>query len=302
MIWVPRKSIIVPRRKQGGWMGFYAAGAMGSGGIGPWTPGNLSPFAWWNDDSSVTASSGRAMAWQNIGTTGYPMEANVVENAPTINAAGLNGRRTLSFASSWLRNNDSGTMRSIFQNQSAGWAFAVVRRRNVDGSPTARHLFAISTALGDGGGSRFVASLGHGAANTPALLARRLDGDSTGVLNGVTSIGTSWAMILWRMDWANGDGFLHLNGDLNASNTSLTSSGNTDTLQSARAAVVGGFPGNVGGGASPADQADCDLAELAVSRGAIAAGDIDRLFGYAAHRWGLAGSLGAGHPYKSAPP
>src|SRR5690606_30547233 len=120
------------------------------------------------------------------------------------NATGLNGRRTVSFVSpEYLRNNDGGALRPIFQNQTGGWAFAVVKRRSADGSPTLRNLFSVTAANGN---TRFVAALGQDSANTPALLVRRQDPDSTSALNGATSIGTSWAMILWLMDWANGAG------------------------------------------------------------------------------------------------
>jgi hypothetical protein len=34
----------------------------------------------------------------------------------------------------------------------------------------------------------------------------------------------------------------------------------------------------------------------------LTTGERQRLEGYAAHKWGLAGSLPGGHPYKSAPP
>lgn len=58
MIWTPRKPIIVPRRKQGGWMGFYAAGAMGQGGgPPPIDPEAASIYAklvsWWDFDSDL---------------------------------------------------------------------------------------------------------------------------------------------------------------------------------------------------------------------------------------------------------
>ena len=42
--------------------------------------------------------------------------------------------------------------------------------------------------------------------------------------------------------------------------------------------------------------------ELLVLSGALALGEREKLEGYLAHKWGLAGSLPAGHSYKDAPP
>lgn len=271
---------------------------------GPWTPGALSPFGWWNDDSSVVNSGGAATQWNDIGIAAsrHLVQASGGTSAPTINATGLNSRRTLSFfpsAPEDYLNEDSG-LRGIFQDQTAGWVFAVVRRLNADGAPTARNLFVSSN--GTDGSTRFIAALGAGSANTPALLARRLDGDGTSTLNGATGIGTSWVMVLWLMDWSTGDGFVYLDGDLDASNTSFTSTGNTSNTNAVRSVCVGGYPGNTGASPGVVNPMDAELAELVASRGLLSGSDIDKLFGYAAHRWGLAGSLDVAHPYKSAPP
>jgi hypothetical protein len=45
-----------------------------------------------------------------------------------------------------------------------------------------------------------------------------------------------------------------------------------------------------------------DLGELIVTRTALTLAERQRLEGYAAHKWGLAGNLPGDHPYRSAPP
>lgn len=54
-------------------IGFYAAGAMGSGGSpGPWTPADLSPEEWWDfsDGSTLTIDSGAVSAIASKGSGG----------------------------------------------------------------------------------------------------------------------------------------------------------------------------------------------------------------------------------------
>jgi hypothetical protein len=72
----------------------------------------------------------------------------------------------------------------------------------------------------------------------------------------------------------------------------INGSVDTDTVQNT-SFTVGGALGNYGA---------IDVCEVVVFLSVVSAGDIQRLEGYLAHKWGLADSLPAGHPYKSAAP
>ncbi len=44
------------------------------------------------------------------------------------------------------------------------------------------------------------------------------------------------------------------------------------------------------------------ISEIVLKQGAVTVDEKAKIEGYLAHKWGLAGNLPAGHPYKSAPP
>lgn len=280
---------------------------MRNAGVSPvlWTPASLTtpPYMWWNDDSSVTAVSGAASQWNDISGNGDHLLQTDSSKYPVINAAALNGRRTLSFtAGANAKRMETGTThaRDVFRAQSAGWALAVFKRLSTDGSPAARSLL-VSTN-GTDGSSRFVAAAAQGTANAPALLTRRLDGDATSVLDGTDTVTSGFRVVLWIMDWGNADAFVYVDGALDVSNTSAGSAGSTDNTASQRYIYVGGYPTGPGTSQPIVNHCDMELAELIVGRATFAAGEIDKLNGYAHHRWGLAANLDVSHPYKTTAP
>lgn len=268
----------------------------GYGGVAPgaWTPANLSvpPSAWFNDDSTVTESAGILQVWNDCRANGISMSQSTSGDRPTLNATGLNGRRTVEFPSSdWM---NSTTMQALTNNTGFVGIFAVYQNRS--SSANVRTVLGFST---NGAAVRCaLQSSRTGATDQPSLGVRRLDGDSFTSISG-TSTGTSWAMIGARMDYANGDGFVDVNGALaNASSTSLTSNGNTSATDSA---YVRAGTGSAASASAP--WADVNVAELFVIVGTMpSTPDLDRINGYFAHRWGLTASLDAMHPYKTTPP
>lgn len=191
--------------------------------------------------------------------------------------------------------------RGLFRDKPAGWALMVYKKTASDGSPTTRTIFCAPN--GTDGSSRFVLDVGGssaGQANKPRLLARRLDGDSTGVLAASTAYATSWLMAIMTMDWSQGDGTIYINGAQDAQNLSLTSSGNTSNSDSTQAITLGAYENS---NPPAVNFADVEVAEFVTDGGYFPTSpEIDKLFGYAAHRWGLTSSLPGGHPYKTSPP
>jgi hypothetical protein len=88
----------------------------------------------------------------------------------------------------------------------------------------------------------------------------------------------------------------------NGAASAVVVDGGTPVTGSAGAGAPGGDL-TIGAGINGGDRwLNGDLGELIVTRTALTTGERQRLEGYAAHKWGLAGSLPGGHPYKSAPP
>jgi hypothetical protein len=70
-------------------IGFYAAGAMGSGGSpGGWTPADLSPEEWWDfsDGSTLTLDSGAVSAIASKGSGGRIASQGTAANRPTLSS------------------------------------------------------------------------------------------------------------------------------------------------------------------------------------------------------------------------
>jgi hypothetical protein len=70
-------------------IGFYAAGAMGSGGSpGSWTPADLSPEEWWDfsDGSTLTLASGAVSAIASKGSGGRSASNGTAGARPTLSS------------------------------------------------------------------------------------------------------------------------------------------------------------------------------------------------------------------------
>lgn len=275
---------------------------MASGSL--WTPANLpvQPQIWVDWDSAVTNVSGAASAWSNSkGSIGGSFSQSTAGNRPAIlsSVAGIGGKRALSFdgTNDWIRMDSAGAA-ALFQNTGAGWCFSVITKRGTDGAGTARaSMYAPHATTG---ATRFQSAVGSAAnANANILFVKRLDADSTSSLIGSTAPG-SWVIRCDLMDWANGDGFIYLNGSLNAQNLSLTTSGNTSN--------TGGFNSRVTLGANAATGtadsfADIDAACYIIGAGSLpSAANRERMEGWAAWKLGLQSILPIGHPYKTEPP
>lgn len=289
----------------------FQAGQLGlsssSGGTQSlWAPANLTvpPSLWFNDDSAVGDEGGGVIVqWNDISGNGYHfIQVSGSGRRPSAITAGLNGRRTVRFdgVDDMLFNND-GAPRALTQNQANFAEFVIYKKTATDGGTARLATFFSNNA----GGSRFslaVSGTGGGEANKTRGIARRLDGDAAASLVQATSLGTAWQMALFRVEYANTDGYLDVNGANDQTNTSFTSSGNTSATGSSVAISMGGSPAGTGATPLTSNAADIEIAERIFIRAALTQADVDRLFGYAAWRWGLTADLPALHPYKSTPP
>lgn len=255
------------------------------GGGGAWSPANLTvpPKIWLNDSSNVTdAGSGACSAWDDISGNGYHF-TQVALTRPLIVSGGLNGRRTIRFdgTEDFLGCAVSGAL-DVMRNVGAGWMFCVVKKLALDGAATDRTIFMAPAGTGVNT-ARFVCNIGSASsANKPRLAVRRLDADSTGTLVATNAVDTNWHSLLFRIDWANGDGFFGLDGAADVQNLSLTTSGSTSNTASLTRLAIGSSGGGTSG------FGDIELAEIVIGAGSLpSAGEITDLFNYADTRWGL---------------
>ncbi len=259
-----------------------------------WGPDKLAspPLVWLDDESELTASGGRASQWRDRTVNNWQFAQSSLSFQPSVLSEELNGRRALRFDGS-----DDFLSCSIPQMQRAaatGWALTVYRKRSSDSSGTARVLLYCPTA---DNASRFNLQTGGPSANAPSLNVRRRDNDSTGALDSSSARVGEWLLRLDVMEWSTGTGRILLNGAQVAEKAGLTSAGVTDNTEPHR---YGTAIGATGMGSNPGD---VDVAAVVVGSGtSLSADEVDKLFGWAAHRYGLSGSLPPEHPFKNAPP
>lgn len=248
----------------------------GSSGGSVWTPANLTvpPSIWVNETSAITGAV-QCQQWDDISGNGYHLSQSNVGNRPLINNPGLNGMRSIAGdGSDDVLINASAGVKALTQNQSAAWFMCA----GSCGDTTAvlRHIWFMSTITS--ANARFNISMSTtSGARRPALRVRRLDADAVAVLNASTALDTNPHVLLFMMDWANGDGSIWIDGVLDAQNLSLTSSGNTSNTASAS---------SLGLYASPIGSAtDFDGGEFCFGVGALpTSGEITQLFNYFS-RW-----------------
>ncbi len=268
-------------------------GAMGRGSYGPlWSAAQLSPRLWLTNTSPVSESGGTLSSWHDKSGASRHLSAH---NGPTVASSQIAGKRAVTFDGS----NDYGTISSstdIFNNVAAAWMLAVMRKTSLSDTTQERSIFFVPNNA-DAGTARFFYSIGGGGAsnaNKQRLIVRRLDSDLDTALIGTTLADTDFHIHFAGIDWANGDGFVGLDGETTNSNASMTSSGATsNTLSVTNAMVAANFL------PTPSNFGNVQLAELIVFADSsyISTQNLDRLIGAAAHYWQLTDRLGSSHPY-----
>lgn len=266
-----------------------------------WTPAqaSLPPKLWLDRLSSVTdAGSGACSQWNDRSGNGYHATQSTSGARPTIQASGLNTRRTIrgDGTSDYMLVTASGA-KNLYRNVGFGYVFFVWQRTVSTGGGAARLMF--NTGTGSGNNTRFrVLVDSTGAANKITLEARRLDADSLATLQGTISVNSGPHMCLAYMDWANRTARIYVDGALDVQNTTFTTAGSatSDTAAAASPTLFASLIGTA--------FLDGDIAVLQAGSGgaALSTDDIDRFFGWAAHDYGLTSLLDVSHPYKTNPP
>lgn len=273
-----------------------------------WTPLNMAvvPQIYLDaHDSVVTDVSGTCSAISNLGVMGAngDFSQGTAGNRPSILAAELNGKRVLRFdgADDVLRSSGS-TARSLFNGVQTAWAFSVHKKRAVSADLVSRVLF--QSTIGTTTGSRFTMAAGMGVAgvqNSPSLLGRALDSDTQSNLYGVESSPSQYVMALTAFHTLERWGRVYVNGTVVSENPAFIAAGYFSTSPTASSADL-----SIGAFTAGSGFADVDLATFIAGRepagGVLLASAIDKLFGWAAHKYGLTANLPAGHPYKTLAP
>jgi hypothetical protein len=266
-----------------------------------WTPLNMAtvPQIYLDaQDSVVTDVSGACSAISNLGAMGAngDFSQGTAADRPTILAAELNGKRVLRFDGSTDRMaGSSAAQADLFRNKGSAWVFTIHKKRTADAGAFTRVIFAASTPTAADARFALYQGFSSTALNTPRLLVKRLDADAYGVMPASTQYSGSYNMIMAHMNYATRLGQIYVDGAVVASNATLTTAGNTSDTAASAALTIGALQnGTV--------NADIDLAAIVISNTAPSASDIEKLEGWAAHKYGLTANLPADHPHKTTAP
>jgi hypothetical protein len=277
-----------------------------------WTPHHLprQPDFFLDNTSVITDVSGNASQWNRCphfpagsfagqNTSNWHVYQTNAANRPQIIDTGLNGLRTIradgsnDFMIATAAAEGANSSKDIFRNKTAGYCFFVFKRTSLSSTGLPQTIF---NNMGSTNSIRF--ATGINAASTKIRLAvRQIDtGDLYVMLSDSNVEDTEWHIGMCVMDWSSRTGKIYIDGVLDTENTTLTpSAGPTvDTASSVYPSIFA-RDGSI-------DPGNIELAEIFAHGVLPSNDDIDRMFGYAAHKWGLTGNLPAEHPYKTSPP
>lgn len=243
-----------------------------------WTPADITTALWLDasDASTVTTVSGAVSQWNDKSGNGRNATQSTAASRPTYTTAGQNGLNVTTFDGV----NDH-LIHTFNASPAPHTVFAVARRTTGGSTDYQTIMSAIQTS------STFGANLSakvSGSANW---------GSYVNAWNA-----TSYSILsTWRVLGI-------VSPTATSGSETYSTDGTTQTITyTARYAgdandrrAIGGDPSFNDGWLSGA------IGEIVVMTSAASTDTRQRLEGYLAHKWGLAGSLPAGHPYKSAAP
>jgi hypothetical protein len=259
-----------------------------------WEPTDLgtSPRHWWGDMSHVVLATG-CSSWGDRGTGAVPLSQATGANQPAVNYTGINNRRIVTFDG--VNDRLGAADASLFQNVSAGWVMLVSKKTALS-TPSTTNQTVFYAGTNTTSAVRLSVLQNHSAGvDKLSVAARRLDADALAVHNGPSIPDTNFHMYLVLMDWSTGNVEIWMDGTQVVAPTALTSAGSTSNTAATDTVIAGGL------GAT--ENAPVSIADLIVGRGSLpSSGDIDKLFGYCAHKFGLTALLPGGHAYKTVAP
>lgn len=253
----------------------------------PWTPAQITTAIWLDasDASTITESGGVVSQWDDKSGNGRHFTQSTVANRPTFESAVQNGLSAVKF----VNGPGAGATRQFVENTSY---------TNTSNQLT---IFSVHRNLSGASGANIYGRLFSFAPSN------QLDYATTGgillcygITSGITlyrsfaaiastaAISDTWCVVDAERDAGNGS--VSLNG-----NTRVTGSTPTADFNIGRTRIGNDFSANDSGIQGWVGE------NIAIS-GVIDASTKEKMQGYLAHKWGLTGSLPAGHPYKSAAP
>jgi hypothetical protein len=246
----------------------------------PWSPSALSPLAWYDaqTESTLTKASNLVSQWNDRGTNGNNLTQATSGSRPSYSATGLNSLPAVTSAGDKLMSRNMTGIGSL-TDKLAVFAAASVASTGVGPLASWRDVLGGD----DDADSLHAQFMARGtddvyAVRNNSIRSRRAVTYDTAHIMGSVFDGTNHTM------WIDG-----------VAGTAVASTGNFSADTFTNLAILGNFN-------SSASYWHGALGEMIVVIGEVTTANRQRIEGYLAHRWGLTGSLDAGHPYKTSAP
>jgi hypothetical protein len=192
------------------------------------TPARIADLGLWLDasvTSSLTFNGSTVSEWRDLSGNGRHFAQSTAGSQPTGNNRTQNGLRVLDFDGGDQLQGNAATL-NLSRNRPGLSIIIVASNDNTAGNRT---LF---TTTRNGSSTQGRASLNISFSTVVRGIARRTDADSAALLDATVASTLTPRIFEFVMDYANGDGFLFLDGASALSNTSLTTNGNTSDTNS----------------------------------------------------------------------
>lgn len=264
-----------------------------------WTPADLTQVLkiWLDDESPLVDVAGSCSQWADRSGNGLDFSQATAAARPLIVNGGLGSRRVIRFDGVNDVLVSTSATRNIFRATYAGWSLTVYKKHsNATKSASSVVLYSAAGASVDQTNRFNVIASRAANPGFGAFATRRQLTDAVAILGRSQSDVGAWLMRLDIADWQNGTVKLYANAVLDAQDTT--------TITAGLSSDVSGLELRLGAGSAPANSAsDIDVAAVLVGNSSVpSAHEIEKLFGWAAHRYGLTANLPADHPYKLTPP
>jgi PKD domain len=255
------------------------AGADQSVAMAAWGPAALNPVAWYDatDTSTITQSAGAVSEWRSKAGTSHLLQGTSSKR-PSTGTMQINGLNALGFD---------------------GTDDALKTATNPFGSSIQNAMFMAVTNLGT---------------NTASTLFS-LSGSSTNANRFQAHCPFSDSIVYFDTGGASGANRVQSTSTLSANQTRLLGfyGSVTDNVQQvwnsgtllkgdATGHAVSTQSGIALGNDGSTNHDNCTMGEVVIINGVVTAANRQRLEGYLSHKWSLASTLPAAHPYKVAPP
>ena len=255
----------------------------------PWEPDQLgSLVGWWKADSITGLSDGDAvLVWPD--SSGDGRDAADV-NAPVYRVSTANGLPGVEFNDASSHNMTVSNTAGVFNDISGGTIAAV---RKWGKTPASFAYEVLITTTGSTFNQRFgTLCYSNGRSATGP---RRLDTDSAVWISNGSLVNTGSTDIQISVaNFLSASVDMYRNGTADGGSASWQASGNTSATD----------PGiiRIGSRTDSANTFHGVMNEIVITNNALGAPYRQKLEGYLAHKWGLAGNLPIGHPYENAAP